>query len=310
MAPGDSYRSTPSILLFADSPAGLAEQERAVHRLDGRIAASGPITDAIALIEERVDIGTVVVDASMAAPELDRLLDRLEQAARSGQYQSIVSVTPDLIDIAAGLCPHPDVAILCGGSEAESVAALALALVRSAPVQQLAEESSHARLKQLSEEVGRIARTLAALSESDAPALGFRLPRVEAAAGPGPSAAVIRSLIRARRMREQFFPSELFADPAWDMLLDLAAARIEGRRVAVSSLCIAGAVPATTGLRWIKTLTEEGLFVRVADPHDGRRVFIELSDAAADGMAAYFEAIARIGLTTADGGTDRRTRSE
>ena len=61
------------------------------------------------------------------------------------------------------------------------------------------------------------------------------------------------------------------------MLLDLMAARLEENRVAVSSLCIAAAVPATTALRWIKALTDRGLFVRVADPQDGRRVFIELS---------------------------------
>jgi hypothetical protein len=44
-------------------------------------------------------------------------------------------------------------------------------------------------------------------------------------------------------MREQFFGPDLFADPAWDILLDLYAARLEQQRVAVSSLCIAAAVP-------------------------------------------------------------------
>jgi len=37
------------------------------------------------------------------------------------------------------------------------------------------------------------------------------------------------------------------ADPAWDMLLDLTAARAESRAVSVSSLCIAAGVPTTTG---------------------------------------------------------------
>jgi predicted transcriptional regulator len=63
----------------------------------------------------------------------------------------------------------------------------------------------------------------------------------------------------------------LFADPAWDMLLDLLQAEIAQHRVPVSSLCIAAAVPATTALRWIKTMTDVGLFKRRADPHDGRR---------------------------------------
>ena len=101
-------------------------------------------------------------------------------------------------------------------------------------------------------------------------------------------AALIRDMIRARRLRDELFGPGLFADPAWDILLDLTAARIEGRSVAVSSLCIAAAVPATTALRWIKQLTETGLLRRVADPDDGRRIFIELSDAAARRMMIYF----------------------
>ena len=81
----------------------------------------------------------------------------------------------------------------------------------------------------------------------------------EGADEPRPiEAAAVRDFIRARRLRDQFFGDGLFADPAWDILLDLTAARIERRPVAVSSLCIAAAVPATTALRWIKHLTAEG----------------------------------------------------
>jgi DNA-binding transcriptional ArsR family regulator len=112
-------------------------------------------------------------------------------------------------------------------------------------------------------------------------------------------AAFVRSIIRARRLRDQYLRGGLFADPAWDMLLDLMAARQEGQRVAVSSLCIAAAVPATTALRWIKALTDQGLFVRSADPQDGRRVYIELSDQAAAAMGAYLATIQRSGLPTA-----------
>jgi DNA-binding MarR family transcriptional regulator len=105
---------------------------------------------------------------------------------------------------------------------------------------------------------------------------------------------LIRSIIRARRLRDSYLQGDLFADPAWDMLLDLMAARLEKHRVAVSSLCIAAAVPPTTALRWIKTLTEKGLLVRRADPADGRRVYIELSDEAARALAAYIRAAQRI----------------
>src|SRR3546814_4705778 len=66
----------------------------------------------------------------------------------------------------------------------------------------------------------------------------------------------VRRMLRQRRMREQYFPADMFADPAWDMLLDLYAARLDRQPVSVSSLCIAAAVPATTALRWIKTMTD------------------------------------------------------
>ena len=104
-------------------------------------------------------------------------------------------------------------------------------------------------------------------------------------------AKAVRRMLRQRRMREQYFPADLFADPAWDMLLDLYAARLERQPVSVSSLCIAAAVPATTALRWIKTMTDAGLFLREADPLDGRRIFIALSEGAAEAMARYFEAL-------------------
>ncbi len=100
----------------------------------------------------------------------------------------------------------------------------------------------------------------------------------------------IRNLIRVRRLRTRFFAEELFADPAWDILLDLMASRLEGTKVSVSSLCIAAAVPATTALRWIKSMTDEGYLERRADPTDARRVYIHLSDETAQKMAQYLRA--------------------
>src|SRR3546814_17984132 len=67
-----------------------------------------------------------------------------------------------------------------------------------------------------------------------------------------------RELLRFRRLRDRYFAGDLFADPAWDMLLDLYAARSQNSHpVSVSSLCIASSVPATTALRWIKAMEEK-----------------------------------------------------
>ena len=140
--------------------------------------------------------------------------------------------------------------------------------------------------------MGRIATILATLSGDETPE---RVAQTNGNAVDEPlTASAVRAIIRARRIRDRYFHAELFADPAWDMLLDLLAARLEKNRVAVSSLCIAAAVPATTALRWIKALTDRGLFVRSADPEDGRRVYIELSDDTARALAAYLRAVRRI----------------
>ena len=40
-------------------------------------------------------------------------------------------------------------------------------------------------------------------------------------------------------------------------------------------------------------MTEQGLFVRRADPHDGRRVFVELAPAASDAMRRYFAEVGK-----------------
>jgi len=95
--------------------------------------------------------------------------------------------------------------------------------------------------------------------------------------GPTDNAARVRQYLRARRLRERLLPAELFADPAWDMLLDLYASEFERQRVSISSACIAAAVPATTALRWLTRLEELALIERQDDPHDSRRSFVRLT---------------------------------
>ena len=199
-----------------------------------------------------------------------------------------------LVDLLAARLKHPATEILIDAGDAQRIAALAVAgsgILRTIERAHDATRDNAARLRQLSHEMGRIAATLARLST------GPGSPAVKPIEGKAPSpdvdAETVRAVIRARRLRSRFFSEELFADPAWDMLLDLLQAEIAQLRVPVSSLCIAAAVPATTALRWIKTMTEQGLFIRRADPHDGRRVFVELAPAASDAMRRYFAEVGK-----------------
>lgn len=101
----------------------------------------------------------------------------------------------------------------------------------------------------------------------------------------------VRALIKLRRNRDRFFDAELFADPAWDILLELYAAALGQLRVPVTSLCSGAAVPATTALRWIGQLEERGLITRRPDPTDGRRCFLMLSSDGFEAMNGYFRTV-------------------
>jgi hypothetical protein len=94
-----------------------------------------------------------------------------------------------------------------------------------------------------------------------------------------------------RGLREQFFDGALFGEPAWDIMLDLFAQMNRGRQVSVTSACIAARVPATTALRWIGLLVDRGILVRVEDPSDRRRAFLELAQPALLKFNQYLQAI-------------------
>ena len=114
-------------------------------------------------------------------------------------------------------------------------------------------------------QVAAVKRRLDQLSQNSAPPL------------PPVDAAFVRRLIRARRIKDSLFDTRLFADAAWDILLDLAAAHLEGKTVSISSLCTAAAVPTTTGLRCMKEMSASGMLERHPDPDDRRRSYIRPS---------------------------------
>jgi hypothetical protein len=294
---GTVYDGDPVLLLFGSDTARFRRARQAAAYAGCRIAGEATVAEAAARLDRQVHADAVLLVAEEDSPALPMLLARLEAAAASG-LRVVIFAAPEMIDAVAGAGLQGHVDCLVDPADEELVAALALA---SAPAPARLHDVTRPRgaavLQQLSEEAARLANMLAALSEE--PGAAPLMAGPDDADPAMVDAAFVRSIIRARRLRDQYLRGDLFADPAWDMLLDLMAARQEGQRVAVSSLCIAAAVPATTALRWIKALTEQGLFVRSADPQDGRRVYIELSDKAAAAMSAYLAAIQRSGLPIA-----------
>ncbi len=290
----------PPVLIAASSDEARARATVTAEAAGYRVA-SVAIDEAVSRLNIQAAASAlwIEVDRDLGAP-FDRLLDRVEAEAGRGGFPAIVAAPSSMIDPIAARIHDPSVELLFDGSQSDRAAALALATARArlrdgSRLHDISREPSAARLRQLSDEVSRIAATLARLSVGP----GAPAERVEAPPQgevPAVSIETVRQVIRARRMRARFFDEELFADPAWDMLLDLLQAEISQHRVPVSSLCIAAAVPATTALRWIKTMTDAGLFNRRADPHDGRRVFVELSPTASDAMRRYFGEVGRVAV--------------
>jgi hypothetical protein len=287
------YGVNPSVLLLGE--ADQAERwSSAAHLAGCRVVDVLPLGGAMEAIERRIGFDAVVID-SRDEVELVSLSAGVGEQAANGRFGAVVATPFHLIDRIAGLDCWHHIEHVSEPTADERTTAIRRAAERRVPrLSDVNKAQATVRLQQLSEEVGRIANVLAALSEDEVAAAAVASVSRGEAEGEPLDAAFVRSIWKARRLRDQFFDPELFADPAWDMLLDLMVARLAKQRVAVSSLCIAAAVPSTTALRWIKTMCDRGHFVRVADPEDGRRVFIELSDHAAAALEGCLKSAQRI----------------
>ena len=302
----DRGTSALAVSIFADRSYLRAEMEEDAVAAGLRIAQTSDLgnllgTEAGPALGDLVLVDCPVIDGAELAA-----LARLDlRAAKSGS-QLVVSTSIGSLDDVFGCLDQSEAQILVTPSRADRVIALGRTLARAGNrVRELSEEDRLALLR-LTEQVGQIAQKLEALSSSSSGAAAqpsaFRFDAsddearidegtdrlVRAARPPLPDPRLVRKIIRQRQLRARFFEGDLFADPAWDMLLDLTAARAEHVRVSVTSLCIASGVPPTTALRWIGQMTDAGLLQRVDDETDRRRAFITLTDKAADAMARYF----------------------
>ena len=265
-----------------------------------------------ALLEgEARPLGEVVV---LDCPEVGgaelAALSRLDVRAAHCGAQLIVSTSVAALDDVFACLDQSNPQILVDPSRAERVIALGRVLgsLSGLRLREMSEEDRLVLLR-LTEQVGQIAErldrmsgTMTAGAPGEEGVFRFETPSramsglaedmsgrlARATRPPLPDPRLVRRIIRQRQLRARFFDGDLFGDPAWDMLLDLTAARAEHTRVSVTSLCIASGVPPTTALRWIGQMTEAGLFQRVEDEADRRRAFVALTDKASDAMARYF----------------------
>lgn len=296
---GNSF-DPPPILIAADSESGKSRARATVTMAGFRVADVVGLEHACERIDQQGAASALWIELDAdAGAATDRLLDHVAADVSHGRYSAVVAAPASMIDRLATHAFDWSMDLIIDANESERAAALAVAVSGATGPSQLSDvtaDKNAVRLRQLSDEVSRIAATLARLSTG--PAAAATRPAEVKNLGDVPEVSVetIRAIIRARRVRSRYFDGELFADPAWDMLLDLLNAEISNLRVPVSSLCIAAAVPATTGLRWLKTMVQQGIFVRQADPHDGRRVFVELAPASSQALRRYFAEVGKVAV--------------
>jgi hypothetical protein len=238
-------------------------------------AAGGRVAGRFGWGEELRVGGNAVLLVEAEGSDEATLADVLPAIARYAAERGcrvVAALDPDAIDVVAASLWGPMVELLVGPDLPARVAALTRAAAPEAPT--VVRDDG--------------------IGANGGPAFG-----VEPSEVPLASADELRRAIRARRMRDGFFMPGLFADPAWDMLLDLYAAELEGHAVSVSSLCIAAAVAPTTALRWIARMQEDGLLERRPDGRDRRRAFMGLTEVARVGMMNYLDALRRAGVGVA-----------
>ena len=312
-APQGSVAALASVSIYADRLHVRAMMQDDAEALGFRVQQVGGVESLFAAMAPQpsqiIMLDCPDLDGSLLAglAELDLRIARQDA-------QLIVSTSVGALDDVFGCLDQSGAQILVDPSPAERSLALGQIMLRCPQlrVRELSEENRLILLRlseQVSQMAARLDKLLPLTSDDDEERSAFRLesPRpafagqagedgserlIRASRTPAPDPRLVRRIIRQRKLRGKFFDPALFADPAWDMLLDLTAARAEHLRVSVTSLCIASGVPPTTALRWIGQLTEAGLVERVEDETDRRRAFIALTDKAAEGMARFFAEIA------------------
>lgn len=297
-----------AVTVFAEEQLQRASIQSDLEGAGFLVRDGGPL-DQFIHTQDR-DLGDLAIaDYSKAnAQGLASLLAMSQRTDRHGG-QLIVLTTLDQLDDVFSAVRSEGSQILVNATPAERIVAVGRAMSHLSEdcVRELSEEDK-LNLLYLSRQVESIAHSLEGLSsfarqktmeqhhrepqallfEDNAPSednsISIKIPDPQ----------VVRGVIAARKLRKRYFENELFADPAWDMLLDLTAAHGENSQVSVTSLCIAAEVPATTALRWINQMEDIGIFRRVEDRSDKRRSFITLSFEALTGMARYFDDIAEL----------------
>lgn len=98
--------------------------------------------------------------------------------------------------------------------------------------------------------------------------------------GPAPPSvdllALAKQISEVRSARSAFVDPTLLGEPGYDILIAIFIADAERRPLRVADLAVVAGVPASTALRWVRTLEELGLVIQIERyPHIDEQ-FVEL----------------------------------
>lgn len=275
------------VLIVDDDAAAVAEYAEVASSLGYDCVTAVDARDALRLITEDRRIGIVITDMQMPAMDGLSFLDEL--SARFSSSRPIVAV------------------VITGfGSLELAVDAMRLQaadfLTKPVTYQSLAQALRRA-LRSWTRLTARL-RSNAVPPPEPAAEEGRMFLANQAASGalrwPGRETSeptqeelvpLLRSFVGTNQQREEFLDPDLFSDPAWNILLDLASARLENKPVPVSSACVAARVPMSTALRHIRHLVADGYVKRWQDPSDRRRDLLMIEERGMKSVMDYLAAL-------------------
>ena len=281
---------TENILVIDDDGDWLQECEFMLGTLGyASVSASSP-EEALLRIGDR-SISTIIIDYNMPGCDGLTLMEQMTERARADgrTLRFIMATGHATLEIAVGAMRVSAVDFLEKPVSREQLQK-SLLRVRGVALERPARTALVSQLESLSAEMQRLSSIIASPTGQAAAQQG-------ATANPSKMAdpTFIRRLLRNEAKRRQLGNGALFGDPAWDMLLDLTIAKLEGRHVSVSSACIASGAPTTTALRLVNRLVGESILCRIPDEKDGRRDFLVIDPTIEEPLLAYLNELAKAG---------------
>ena len=272
--------NTPAVLVADSDPHSLTLCTTMLNELGYRHFSAASAREALELLGTTPAIQILIANVNM--PSMDGIALIEEVRARMCEVRPVATVM---------LAEKASVELAVKGMHLEAVDLLTKpfglepysAALRRA-IRYLGTRRPSADANGMSHFGQHLTRLLAVLESNNQSVPGIRS---DSRATDKEIAATLRCVINSRGLRSRFFPSDIFADPAWDILLDLTRAHLDNQDVSVSSVCIAASVPMSTALRWVRHMTEAGLLQRWTDPRDRRRDLIALTEKTRANMMEY-----------------------